>query len=133
MQFAVSRLWLKRHLRAVALAGLGLAVRPSCLWPYSLRGASEAPTILLGDTFVVNRAAYDFPVPYSRITMFHVGSPRRGDIVQAYLPSRDNSLDSRALGPVSRDRIIGKVVVVLPTGQRVAGLTRHAPGGERNP
>jgi hypothetical protein len=27
---------------------------------YTLHGASEAPTILLSDTFVVSRAAYDF-------------------------------------------------------------------------
>jgi signal peptidase I len=201
-------------LRTVLLVGVGLAILPSYLWPYSLRGASEAPTILLGDAFVVNRAAYDFRVPYSRITIFHVGSPRRGDIVQAYLPSpiglgikrvlglpgetievrenrvmvngkplparpldnnafdwvpaahrmgstvvmedghwaactpgkseyrnsspvrlgpgeyflmgdnRDNSLDSRVFGPVSRHRIIGKVIAVLPTGQRIAELTR---------
>jgi signal peptidase I len=203
--------WLKRHLRAVLSIGAGLAILPSYLWPYSLTGGSAAPTILRGDTFVVNRAAYDFRVPYSRSAMFHVGSPRRGDIVQAYLPSgiglaikrvlglpgetievrenrvivngrplpvqpldhtpfdrvpaahrmgstvvmedghwaaytpgkseyrnsppvrlgpgeyflmgdnRDDSLDSRAFGPVSRDRITGKVIAVLPTGRRVAG------------
>lgn len=203
-------LWLKRHLRIVLLVGVGLAILPSYLWPYTLTGASEAPTILLGDTFVVNRAAYDIRVPYSRIAIFHVGSPRRGDIVQAYLPSqiglgikrvlglpgetievrenrvivngtplpvqpldntafdrvpaahrmgstvvmedghwaaytpgkseyrnsspvqlgpgeyflmgdnRDNSLDSRAFGPISRDQIIAKVIAVRPTGQRIA-------------
>lgn len=201
--------WLKRRFLILLLAGVGLAILPSYLWPYSLTGASEAPTILVGDTIVVNRAAYDFRVPYSRLTICRVGSPRRGDIVQAYLPSgiglgikrvlglpgetievrenlvivngkplparpldhtpfdevspahrmgstvvmedghwaaytpgkseyrnsspvqlgpreyflmgdnRDNSLDSRAFGPVPRDRIIGKVIAILPTGQRV--------------
>jgi signal peptidase I len=201
--------WLKRHLRTVVLVALILGILPSYLWPYSLIGASAAPTILLGDTFVVNRAAYDIRVPYSRIVIFHVRSPRRGDIVQAYLPShiglaikrvlglpgetielqenrvvvngaplpvqplnssdfawvaaghhmgtavvmedghwvaytpgkseyrnvppirlgpgeyflmgdnRDNSLDSRAFGPVSRESIVGKTIVVLATGPRV--------------
>jgi signal peptidase I len=34
--------------------------------------------------------------------------------------NRDDSLDSRAFGPVSRDRITGKVMAVLSTGPRVA-------------
>jgi signal peptidase I len=34
--------------------------------------------------------------------------------------NRDDSFDSRAFGPVSRDRISGKVLVVFPTGPRVA-------------
>jgi signal peptidase I len=34
--------------------------------------------------------------------------------------NRDNSLDSRAFGPVSVDRIVGKVIAILPTGRRVA-------------
>ena len=203
-------LWLKRHMRAVLLVGVVLAMLPSYLWPYSLTGASAAPTILVGDTFIVNRAAYDLRVPYSRIKLLRAGSPRRGDIVQAHLPSgiglaikrvlglpgetievhenrvmvngaalptqtldsaafgwvpeahrmgstvvmedghwaaftpgqsryrncpavqlgpgeyflmgdnRDNSFDSRAFGPVSRERIIGKAIAVLPTGHRGA-------------
>ncbi len=197
---------LKNHLRTLLLLGAGLAILPSYLWPYSLMGASAAPTILLGETFLVNSAAYDIRAPYSRTTIFRAASPRRGDIVQAYLPShiglgikrvlglpgesievrenrvlvdgtplpiqpldhaafnqvfaahrmgsdvfledghrvaytpgkseyrnsplvhlgpgeyfllgdnRDNSLDSRAFGPVSRDKIVGKVIAVRPAG-----------------
>lgn len=201
--------WLKRHVFAVLLVAAVLGVLPSYLWPYSLSGASEAPSILLRDTFIVNRAAYDLRLPYSNITMAHLGSPRRGDVVQAYLPrgiglgikrvvglpgetvevrenrvlingnllpvqtlnpadfnwvsaahrmgstvvledghwaaytpgkgpdrnsppvqlgsqeyflmgdNRDNSFDSRAFGPISRDKIVSKVVAVLPTGPRI--------------
>jgi len=75
--------WLKKHIRTVLLVGFLLAILPSYLRLYLLTGASAAPTILLGDKFIVNRAAYDFRVPYSRITLFHTGSLRRGDIVQA--------------------------------------------------
>jgi signal peptidase I len=203
-------LWLKRHLGAVLSVGFVLAILPSYVWAYAIRGASEAPTILMGDTVIVNRAAYDFRAPYSRIAIFHSGSPQRGDMALAYLPSgiglaikrviglpgemievrencvivdgrplpvrpldgaafervpaahrmgstvvmedghwaaytpgrsryrdsapvqlgpgeyfligdnRDNSLDSRAFGPVSRDRIVGKVIAVLQAGPRVA-------------
>jgi signal peptidase I len=206
-------LWLKRNLRSALLVVIGLSVLPSYLWAYSLSGASAAPTILLRDTFVVNRAAYDFRLPYSRITLVQTGSPRRGDMVQAQLPAgiglaikrvlglpgetievrenrviinglplpaqplggagfawvpaahhmgstvvmedghwaaytpgksqyrnfppvrlrlgeyfligdnRDNSFDSRAFGPVARERILGKLIAVLPTGPRLARLT----------
>ncbi len=202
--------WLKRHVCAALLVAATLAVLPSYLRAYALTGASAAPTILLGDTFVVNRAAYDWRLPYSRTTLFHTGSPRRGDIVQAELPlhigiaikrvlglpgetievrenrvivngrplpvqsldsasfgwvppahhvgsmvvmedghwaaytpgkgqyrnsppvklgpgeyfllgdNRDNSADSRAFGPVSRQQILGEVIAVRRTGQRLA-------------
>lgn len=201
--------WFKRNLRMVLLVAVGFSILPSYLRSYSLSGASEAPTILLRDTFIVNRAAYDLRLPYSRVTLFHIGSPRRGDMVQAELPegiglaikrvlglpgetievrenrvtiddrplpatpldsarfawvpaahhmgstvvmedghwaaytpgksphgnsapvwlgpgeyflmgdNRDNSLDSRAFGPVSRKWIVGKLIATLPTGPRL--------------
>ncbi len=203
-------LWGKRRIRSLLLAAVLLVILPSYLRLYSLTGASAAPTILRGDRFIVNRAAYDLRVPYSRIALFHTGSPRRGDIVQARLPARtgvdikrvlglpgetievqenrvivngrplpvqslnsidfgwvptayhigstvvmedghwaaytpgknqyrssspvqldpgeyflmgdnrDNSFDSRAFGPVSRERILGKVIATMPTRHRVA-------------
>jgi signal peptidase I len=33
--------------------------------------------------------------------------------------NRDNSFDSRAFGPVSREEILGKLIANLPTGPRV--------------
>ena len=202
--------WLRGHLFAVLLIVAVLGLLPSYLWPYSLTGASAAPTILLRDTFVVNRAAYDLRLPYSRVNVVRIGSPQRGDIVQAYLPqgiglaikravglpgeiveirenrvlingrelplrpldradfywvpdshhigssiameenhwiaftpgngpyrncapvhldagqyflmgdNRDNSFDSRAFGPVSREKIVAKVIAALPRGPRLA-------------
>lgn len=202
---------LKRHFKALGIIAAALAVTPSYLWPYKLTGASEAPSILVGDTFLVNRAAYDLRVMYTGHVLLHIGAPRRGDIVLAELPThkpivgikrviglpgetievrenrtiingkplplqplgdqsfdwvptthrmgttvvmedghwcaytpgksedrnagpvqlgageyflmgdnRDNSLDSRAFGPVARERIFGKVITVLPTGRRLA-------------
>jgi signal peptidase I len=193
--------WVKRHPRAILLAGVtALLVLPSYLRAYSLTGASAAPTVVLGDKFVVNNAAYDLRLPYSHITLVHTGSIRRGDIIFADLPihvaaikrvmglpgetiemrenrvivdgralplqpvdadfswvspqhhmgstvfmedghwcaftpgkgesrnfapirlgsdeyflmgdNRDNSVDSRAFGPVSRDKILGKMIAI---------------------
>jgi signal peptidase I len=202
--------WLKRHLYSVLSICALLGILPGYLWPYSLSGASAAPTVLVRDTIIVNRAAYDLRLPYSRIRLLRIGSPRRGDIVLAQLPdvvrpafkrviglpgetievrenrvivdgrplpvqplpdsdfswvppahrmgsvvvmedghwaaytpgkspdrnsppvrlapgeyflmgdNRDNSLDSRAFGPISRDSIMAKALLILPTGPRVA-------------
>jgi signal peptidase I len=194
--------WLKRHPRTILLAGLtALLLLPSYLRAYTLSGASAAPTVVLGDVFIVNNAAYDLRLPYSHITLVHTGSIRRGDVVFVGLPihvaaikrvmglpgetievrenrvivdgrtlpsqpvdadfawvspqhhmgstvfmedghwcaytpgkgesrnfapihlrageyflmgdNRDNSLDSRAFGPVSRDKITGKMIAVF--------------------
>jgi signal peptidase I len=200
--------WLKRHQLSVAPAVAFLAVLPSYVGAYSLSGGSAAPTMLMGDTIIVNRAAYDVRVPYLHATLFHTGSPRRGDIVFALLPdvprpafkrviglpgetvelrenqvfvdgrplavrqldkpvgrpvsaahrvgsaivdedghtvaytpgaspsrncapaklgpgqyfligdNRDNSFDSRAFGPVSRDKMLGRVLFVIPARKR---------------
>lgn len=85
-------------MRILLLVAVLLVILPSYLWFYSLTGASAAPTILRGDRFIVNRAAYDLRVPYSRITLFHTGSPRRGDMVQAQLPARIGFDIKRVLG-----------------------------------
>jgi signal peptidase I len=90
--------WLKRHLSVVLFVVVALGILPSYLWSYSLKGASEAPTILVGDIFIVNRAAYDLRLPYSSITLLHWGSPRRGDMVWALLPAHVGLAIKRVIG-----------------------------------
>jgi signal peptidase I len=201
----------KKYLITALLVGVGLSVLPSYVWAYKLSGASAAPTVLLGDTIVVNHAAYEVMLPYSHVILFRGGSPQREELVQAeppkhvglgvkrviglpgetielrenrviiggrqlsiqplnpsdftcvpraargmgstvvmedghwaaYTPgagkyrnfspirlgpgeyyvmgdNRDNSLDSRAFGPISSERILGKVIAVCHTGPRLA-------------
>lgn len=54
---------------------------PSYVWAYKLTGASAAPTINIGGSFIVSKAAYDFRLPYSDVVLFRTGRPQRGDIV----------------------------------------------------
>jgi hypothetical protein len=68
---------LKTHLPLLFLTGAALAVLPSYVWAYSLSGASETSTIVPGDTFVVNRAAYSLRLPFSRVTLLNLDSPQR--------------------------------------------------------
>lgn len=116
------RLLRKRNLRIVLLVAAVLAVLPSYVWLYELTGGSAAPTILRGDRLIVNHAAYDLRVPYSRIVLFHTGSPRRGDLVQAHLPGRPGIDVKRVLGlpgetiEVRENRVIvnGSLLPVQP-------------------
>ncbi len=99
------------------------------MWAYSLTGASETPTILPGDTFIVNRAAYNLRLPYSHVNLVTVSSPKRGDIVQAYLPAGIGLGIKRVLGlPGETIEVRENLVIVngqpLPTRKLDAAFTR---------
>src|SRR5580658_3590258 len=66
--------WLKRHFRIALMLFFGLAVLPTYLRAFKLSTPSMAPSINIGDSFLVNKAAY------------FVGSPKRGDMVQLMVP-----------------------------------------------
>jgi len=89
----------KKYLITALLVGVGLSVLPSYVWAYKLTGASAAPTVLLGDTIVVNRAAYDVMLPYSHVILFRGGSPQRGELVRAELPKHVGLGVKRVIGP----------------------------------
>jgi signal peptidase I len=89
---------LKRHLLPILLAAAAIAVLPGYVRAYKLTGASAAPTILMGDTVFVNRVAYDLRLPYSTRALVRLGSPRRGDLVQADLPEGIGLAFKRVIG-----------------------------------
>jgi signal peptidase I len=78
---------LKRHAVALLLVLAALGLVPAYLHAYNLTGASEIPTILLGDKIVVNSAAYVLRLPYSHVKLFRTGSPKRGDFVFLHIPN----------------------------------------------
>jgi len=39
------------------------------------------PTLLEGDVVLMNRLAYDFKLPLTDVTLAHMGTPERGDVV----------------------------------------------------
>jgi signal peptidase I len=86
------------RLRTALLLAAGLALLPSYVSAYRLSGASEAPTILVGDKFLVNRAAYDLRLPYANVELLRVASPRREDMVLAWLPGVPRPAIKRVAG-----------------------------------
>jgi signal peptidase I len=65
-----------KTLSGAALLVVALALLPAYVQAYTLSGASDAPTLLLGDWVWVNRAAYDLRIPYSdRVLWSRAGPP----------------------------------------------------------
>jgi signal peptidase I len=92
------RSWIKRHLRTVLPAIAIVVVIPAYLQAFSIHGPSEAPTILLGDRVIVNKAAYVLKAPYTNWTISRTGSPKRGDLIAFLVPNRGVGGVKRVIG-----------------------------------
>lgn len=88
----------RRHLVLVILLSAGLAVLPAYLRAFTVSSPSEAPSINVGDTVLVNEAAYSVRFPYTGIDLFETGSPQRGDMVQTRFPEGDAVGFKRVIG-----------------------------------
>ena len=77
---------------------IGLAILPSYLRAYKPVTPSAAPSINIGDSFLVNYAAYTLRLPYSNLRLLRTGSPRRGEMVQLLLPNSANRGIKRVMG-----------------------------------
>lgn len=75
-----------KSVRNFVLAAFALAMLPTCLRAYKIVGASEAPTIVLGDKILVNRVAYVFR------------KPRRGEMLVLHFPDRPSFGPKRVIG-----------------------------------
>jgi signal peptidase I len=89
---------LRRHFRIVLILMFGLAVLPSYLRAYKITTPSEAPSINIGDSILVNKAAYALRFPYSHVALFRTGSPKRGDMVLVLLPGSTKVAPKRVMG-----------------------------------
>jgi signal peptidase I len=61
-------------------------------------GASDAPTYLVGDRVLVNRAAYDVRLPYTDVAVVSLADPEVGDIVLYRSPGSDRLVLKRVVG-----------------------------------
>ena len=67
----------RRRLAAIAILAAVLVCLPDYVSAYTVSGPSEAPTLLLGDRVIVNRAAYDLKLPYSTIRLARLATSTR--------------------------------------------------------
>lgn len=88
----------KRWLVAgVSLAAI-LGIVPSYVRAFRVVGASDAPSFLVGDRIVVNRAAYDLRLPYTKIAVLSHSAPERGDVVMFRSPGKEYAVFKRVIG-----------------------------------
>lgn len=90
--------WFRRHFRMVATLALGVAILPGYLRAFKVVTPSAAPSINIGDRFLVNEAAYSLRLPYSDRNLVRMRSPKRGDMVQLVLPHSDFRGIKRVIG-----------------------------------
>lgn len=116
MNKPISRFRRRRNIGLLFLILLGLA--PAYLHAYSISagGVSEAPTILAGDTVIVNEAAYTIRLPYTNLKMLHVGSPQRGTMVVILGPPKGVPAPKRIVG-IPGDTVEIRDHLVIVNGQ----------------
>ncbi len=81
-----------------AVSAAALLILPAYLRAYKLSGASDAPTLLLGDKVIVNQAAYGVNLPYTSVRMVKLARPKRGDLVLMQSPDRPLRIFKRVIG-----------------------------------
>src|ERR1022692_4304109 len=112
--------WLKKHVRPVLLVLAGLNLVPAYLHAYTLIGPTDIPTVLLGDKIIVNSAAYNLKLPYSKVTLFRSGLPKRGDFVLLRVPHNSRLINEKRAGarsPALQARPTRKIMIAgVPTG-----------------
>jgi signal peptidase I len=83
---------------SVAVFLVILAVTPSYLRAFRVGGPSDAPTYLVNDLVLVNKAAYDLRLPYTGIVLLSHSDPERGDVVLYRVPEEGNTVFKRVVG-----------------------------------
>ena len=76
----------KSSLAVTAVSVTILGLLPAYLEAFTIYGPSDAPTLLLGDSIIVNKAAYALHLPYTNIRVISTGKPNRGDLVSFRVP-----------------------------------------------
>ncbi len=106
-----------KSVRNFALAAFALALVPTCLRAYQISGISEAPTLVLGDKLLMNRAAY------------LVHGPERGDMVVIHFPDRPSFGPKRVIGvPGDTVEMIDNRVIVNGSALPMHALDRASFG-----
>lgn len=88
---------IRKHGWIVAILA-ALAVTPSYVRAYRVGGASEAPSYLVGDLIVVNKAAYDIRLPYTGVVLLSHSEPGPGEMVMFRRPGEEYVVFKRILG-----------------------------------
>ena len=91
------KLWLNNKLFILFILLMSVFRSAVADW-YTVPTGSMQPTIEVGDRIVVNKMAYDVKVPFSQLSLFTTGEPKRGEIVVFESKAADMRLIKRLVG-----------------------------------
>ena len=119
---ALKRSWTLWALSKLAPWVIAIAL-PLTVCPTYVRGCSMEPTIRNLDMIIVYRLGEAKPgdivvakAPEPLVLVAKRVTDIQGDSVYLLGDNRNNSRDSRHFGPVSRDDIVGVIILIIPTG-----------------
>jgi signal peptidase I len=115
MRIRLRRVGRKTFWSAAALTAV-VALGPSYLRAYTLAGASDAPTLLVGDRVWVNLASYDVRFPYTDAVLFSLAKPRPGDLVLVQWPGDPQPVFKRVVA-TGGDRVAMRAHHLILNGQ----------------
>jgi signal peptidase I len=101
---------------SAALLVAVVTLAPSYVRAYKLTGASDAPTLLLGDHVWVNLASYDVRFPYTDVVLFSWAKPRLGELVLVQWPGDRHSVFKRVVS-TGGDRVTMEAHHLILNGQ----------------
>ncbi|KRE96636.1 S26 family signal peptidase [Frateuria sp. Soil773] len=101
---------------------LGMLVFRSAVADWNVvPSGSMQPTIAIGDRILVDKAAYDIRLPFTRVSLLHLADPRRGDIVIVDSAAARERLVKRVIGlPGDEIALRGNVLFVNGHAARYA-------------
>ena len=104
----------------VIAAIIALLVRGFVVQAFRIPSGSMEPTLLVGDHLIVNRMSYVVKVPFTDIVIFHVGNPKKGDVIVFRYPVDPTKDFIKRVIATEGDIVQIKDKVVYINGQKVA-------------
>ena len=107
---------IKRRYRIMIVVLLVILVLPAYLRVFRVHGCSDAPSFLMDDLILVNRAAYDFRIPYTSIVITTLSDPEPGDVVMFRDAEKGYPVFKRVVGgPGDSVRMVENHVIINET------------------
>ncbi len=128
-QKGVVREYIEALLVAVLLA---LVIRSFIIEPYKIPSKSMVPSLLVGDHIFVNKFAYGFRLPGTKMWIWDRPGPKRGEVTVFIYPE-DESLDfiKRVIG-LPGDHIQLKAGVLFVNGEKASLKDLNIEGVDKN-
>ena len=119
------RFFNRRRGIVLALTILVIACAPSYVRAFVIAGDSDAPAFVTRDRVLVNFAAYDIRIPFSRTRLVTLGDPSPGDVVLFRLPNGRLMIERVIGGPGTRITMRDNHLTINGIALKYAAVTQQ--------